>query len=194
MVQVSQLCTKGVLLDGGRVTYSGGIKDTIFNYLSTTVKGNIVDVDSLPRMGYNSDVLRIKSLKLATNDDLKILTQHNVSFEFTFEVSEHITELVIGFSLTDFFGNNVVECRSTSTFSKLNIGPGVYKSNVEFKPNISPGIYNLNLGARSLNGRIEFVPSVLTLDIFSPETEFEEWNKPSAGIVIVDSEWELQKQ
>jgi lipopolysaccharide transport system ATP-binding protein len=194
ITQVNQLCTAGILLDQGNIVYQGTIHDATAAYLSNNTRtNNEIDVDSLPRAGVKTDELRFKSLKLLNNsNDLKIKEGSSISFHFEFEVCTIISELIVGFSLTDFYGNTVVECRSTPN-KKMDMIAGLYQASVSFAPTLAPGAYNLNLGARSHKGHIEFVPSIVTLDIL-PLKDEEEWSRASAGIVVVSCEWDFKKK
>jgi ABC-type polysaccharide/polyol phosphate transport system ATPase subunit len=192
--QVNQLCTGGILLDQGKVIFQGNVHDTIAAYISNNIRENEIDVSSLPRAGVKSDELSIRSLKLVNvSNDLKIKEGSQISFAIDFQAHKPVSELIIGFSLTDFNGTTVVECRSSALNRKLDVAAGAYKATVEFKPNLAPGTYNLNLGARSHKGHIEYIPSVVTIDIL-PEKEEEEWSRASAGILVVHSEWEIKKK
>lgn len=194
MTQVKQLCKKGLLLDQGKVLYSGDMQQAIAVYLSNSIRNNTIDIDSLPRAGIKSDDIRIKSLRMHNvSNEMKIREDSEITFELEYEVYDLINELVMGFSLTDFYGNNIIECRSTSTEKKLRMEPGCYKTEVNFKLCIGSGTYGLNVGARSDKGHLEYIPSVATLDVFSDDLVSEEWNKPSAGIVSVPSHWKFVK-
>lgn len=190
MSQIKQLCKKGVLLNKGQVVHTGDMQSTIASYVSESVRHNYIDVDSLPRAGIRSDELRIRNIKILNADDsLEITEGKNISLELVYQVHKNIEELVLGFSITDFYGNNIIECRSSSSIDKMNVVPGIYRATVSFNPDILPGTYNLNIGARSSKGHIEYVPSVTSIDILPLHHGFEEWNKPSAGIVNTKSNW-----
>lgn len=195
MNQVKQLCQKGILLDQGKLSFEGNMHDAISAYLNNTARNTYIDVGTLARMGSHSDEFSFHTLRvLNTEADLQIREGGGINLEMEYEVYKPIQELVLGFSLTDFYGNNIIECRSTSTQRKLVGVPGRYRVRVELMPGIAPGTYNLNLGARSDKGHLEFIPSVTSLDILSSSTDLEEWNKPSAGMISVNSQWSIDKQ
>jgi ABC-type polysaccharide/polyol phosphate transport system ATPase subunit len=193
MAQVNLLCKKGILLDSGKVLFDGDMPHAITSYLQNNVKGNKIDVGSLPRQGLKANDVKIKTLFLPNIPmGLEIHEGETIEIEVEFDVYNLIEELVFGFSLTDFYGNNVVECRSTSTINKLKINVGSYKLSVTCEAPLSSGTYNLNLGCRSEKGHIEFIPSVVTLEILPSKDGFEEWNKPSAGLIIAKSHWNFE--
>jgi hypothetical protein len=193
MTQVSHLCKKGILLDNGSMIFKGDMQHAISSYLNSNIRNNHIDIDSLPRTGIKVGDMRIKTLKLVgISNDLEISEGDSITLEIWFDVYDPIDELVIGFSLTDFYGNNVVECRSTSSISKMKVMRGSHKASVSFTPALAAGAYNLNLGARSEKGHLEYIPSVVTMDILPSKNAFEEWNKPSVGIVMVESQWNFE--
>jgi ABC-type polysaccharide/polyol phosphate transport system ATPase subunit len=194
MTQVSTLCQTGMLLDQGKVAFSGDIHSAISAYLTTNKKNDFIDVSTLPRLGVNTGELAIKELKILNLiDHHEIVEGDSINLEIGFEVRQPIEELVLGISLTDFLGNNVVECRSTSSEKRMSLEKGYYTTLLNFQPHLSSSSYNLNLGARSSKGHIEFVPSVATIEISPSKNVYEEWNKPSAGLISVASTWKINR-
>ncbi|MBL0742445.1 ABC transporter ATP-binding protein [Chryseolinea lacunae] len=194
MTQVKQLCKKGVLLDQGKLQFVGNMHDAISGYLNNSVRNNNIDVSSLGRMGTKSPDFTIQTMRvLNVKEDLQVLEGDKLSLEIEYEVFAPINELVVGFSLTDFYGNNVVECRSTASYKKFEGAVGRYRARVDVFPGVSSGTYNLNVGARSDVSHLEFIPSVASLDILPAVSELEEWNKSSAGILSVKSDWDIKK-
>jgi ABC-type polysaccharide/polyol phosphate transport system ATPase subunit len=193
MAQVKALCRTGLFLEKGQVAYQGAMKDAISAYLSGTNNGFYIDVDSLPRAGVQNSDLRIKRLKIKNLMNGNAIHEGDeVEFEIGFQVNTPIHELVMGFSFTDFYSNNMIEGRSTSTLPSKSLDVGTYTAYVKFPIPLAANTYNLNLGARSEKGHIEFIPSVSSIEIMPAASQFEEWNKPSAGLVISPSAWEIQ--
>lgn len=190
--QIQGLCNKGMLLENGELKITGDINKIISEYILGSRQSRQIDVTQLPRMGQKSLDFKIQKLTF-TNDITTIYEMDSISFEMEFECASAMKELVLGFSIKDTLDNHLIECRSTSSIPIFNIEKtGIYTIRVTLNPNLSAGVYVLNIGARNVNGTLEYIPSVTNIEIL-PSKEFEEWNKPSAGIINTPSTWEIIK-
>lgn len=187
--QVQGLCNKGMLLEHGHLKMTGDINRVIQEYVLGNKHQNIIGINDLPRVGPKSHDFHLTELAFK-NDPASIREGDEISLDLSFSCRTGIKELIVGFSITDPLENKLIECRSSATFRELNIETaGAYTLNVNFRPALSPGIYILNAGARCVNGALEFIPSVCTLEILPADKGYEEWNQPSAGIITTPSQW-----
>ncbi len=187
--QVQSLCKKGMLLENGLLKTTGDINKVLSEYVMGNKTSNFIDVSKLPRVGTKSLDFTIEKISFHT-DLAGVMEGQPITFEIEFECNA-MRELVLGFSITDTLDTHLIECRSTSSLPIINIDrSGRYTIRASFIPNLRAGVYLLNIGARNVNGFLEYVPSVTNIEIL-PGGEFEEWNKPSAGIVNTTSQWEL---
>ena len=188
--QIQGLCKKGMLLENGQLKMTGDINKIISEYVLGSQQSKSIDITQLPRMGPKSLDFNIRKITF-TNDVTTIYEDDTISFDIEFECKNTMQELVLGFSIKDTLDTHLIECRSTSSIPIINIDKtGIYTITVTLKPNLSAGVYVLNIGARNVNGSLEYVPSVTNIEIL-PSGEYEEWNKPSAGIVKTPSNWQL---
>ena len=162
----------------------------LFEYVLGNKISNIIDISKLPRAGSKSLDFNIDKIYFHT-DIAGIREDDTITFELEFKCLKAMNELVVGFSITDTLDAHLIECRSTASIPIINIErSGSYTIRVSFKPNLRAGVYVLNIGARNVNGFLEYIPSVTNIEIL-PSGEYEEWNKPSAGIMNTFSEWNL---
>jgi len=188
--QIQGLCKKGMLLENGQLKMTGDINKIISEYVLGSQQSKSIDITQLPRMGPKSLDFNIRKITF-TNDVTTIYEDDTISFDIEFECKNTMQELVLGFSIKDTLDTHLIECRSTSSIPIINIDKtGIYTITVTLQPNLSAGVYVLNIGARNVNGSLEYVPSVTNIEIL-PSGEYEEWNKPSAGIVKTPSNWQL---
>ena len=78
----------------------------------------------------------------------------------------------------------------------LNIkNTGENKIKCSFNANLKAGLYNFNLGARSSNGFLEYIPSITSIEIIPAKNtnKSNEWDKPSNGLYIMNSDWSIEK-
>lgn len=188
--QVQSLCSSGVLLQEGKVLYNGPMNNVLSRYLSSGETKYYIDVKNFPRLGVKHKSFQLESLGI--NKGNPIFENEPVTLEISFSNSQPINELVVGFSITDMLNNVIIECRSTSTYKKFNLtNPDKKTLTVTFNPRLKAGIYNLNLGARSVKGLFEHIPSVASIEIIPKKENEEEWNKQSEGLLITESHWEM---
>lgn len=190
--QVQGLCKKGILLENGALKMTGDINSIITEY---TIGGSSllydIDIMQLPRVGPKSKDFYITRL-LFNNKSISFVEEEEISFTMDFLCNNPINELVVGFTLTDNLDNLLILSHTTSTYKVIDItNSGNYKIEVTFNPNLRAGNYTLNVGARCLNGTLEYVPSVTNIEILPKSTDEEAWNKASGGILITKSTWKL---
>lgn len=187
--QVQGLCKQGMLLENGQLRMLGDIHKVVNQYVLGNQQQQSINLIDLPRMGPKSNDFWLKELKFI-NDSSQIRVGDAISFDLTFECRTSIKELIVGFNIMDPLGNLLIECRTSASYKNLTIEqPGIYTYNVTFNPHLSAGVYVINAGARHLHGALEYVPSITTLEILPRDSGYEEWNKPSAGIIETDSTW-----
>lgn len=187
--QVSSICQKGILLDKGKKAAEDSIAKTVTFYLSSGKTESRIDLRHFPRIGIKSNDFTLTSLII--NNGKSIFAGEEMKLEIQFKTDVPIAELLLGFSITDAQNSPLIECRSSSSFEKLSIGrSGQYSMRVSFNPKLKEGVYNINLGARSSKGFLEFIPSVAKLEILPVADSWEEWNKPSNGVSITPTRWE----
>ncbi len=190
--QVQGLCKQGMLLENGQLKMTGAIHKIVSEYVLGNQQASSIDITQLPRVGPKSNDFFIRKINFIT-DTTSIKENELITFDIEFECLRPIKELVLGFVIRDTMDANLIECRSTSTLKKMDIEhAGVYTVEVQLSPALTAGMYVLSLGARSVNGPLEYVPSVTNIEILPGNDEQEEWNKPSAGIINTPSIWTLK--
>lgn len=194
MLQVQALCRKGILLNNGRISFEGTANAAVNYYLNGLSKtGDDIDVTAMARAGTKHHSMTIKSVSLQDgNADGSLSEGQSVTLLIKFELLEPIENLIIGFSLSTSAHGDLIECRSTASFPNLSLNVGQFSIRVTSKLSLKAGSYMLNLGARSLKGHLEYIPSVTVLNIVPNQpTETAEWSNSSAGVLITSSHWKL---
>jgi ABC-type polysaccharide/polyol phosphate transport system ATPase subunit len=186
--QVQSLCTRGLLLQHGILGLQGDIGKVIQKYVHGANKGTVVEVGSFPRGGHGIGGFRFEKIEMLIPSDI-IYEGDPLRFQVIFRVEHTIREALVGITISDAY-QTLVECRSTATLASLDLEPGQQGIEVELLPNLAAGNYTINLGARCLGGLLEYVPSVMNIEILpNPGLEAEDWKKGSAGVIMVKSDW-----
>ncbi len=188
LAQVQSICNKGVLLEEGKLMFSGGINKTVSEYVSLGKVSTCIDLEKLPRSGPKNENFDAKNV--IVNGNKSIYEQEEIEIDISFHLKKQMKGLLIGISLTDPVNNKLIEIRS-GNLNLDNITNGIYNIKVKFSPNLINGPYSLNIGARSDEGLLEYIPSVANIEILPLKSDQEIWSVASDGILITDSKWQL---
>lgn len=192
LLQVQNLCKTGLLLEKGKVMYSGDINKTISEYVNSGgSSANFVDLTTLPSAGTKNDDFDFKSLKLPFLKDACIEEGDELTVDIAFNANLLFKEILVGITISDD-STTLIECRSTASMDNYSLNElGEYIFRVKFDVKLKAGTYNINLGARATVGLLQYIPSVSKLEILPKNAFIEEWKRPSAGLLVVDSSWNL---
>jgi lipopolysaccharide transport system ATP-binding protein len=192
--QLKHLCTAGIMLEAGKMLFKGNVNEAIALYAGVGSKALEIDTQNMPRAGgrnENFTITKVQIKNLSRPNSSDFFERDELEITMNFEVKEVFNELLLGFSITDTLNNRLLESRSTSQYPALEpIMPGKYKVSARFKIPFESNEYTLNVGARSLEGFLEYIPGLASLEV-QPLRDFEEWKKPNAGIFLLDANWEL---
>lgn len=190
ITQVQQLCTKGVLLDKGKLTCIGKISDVVSTYLMNKKSESKIDLSKLSKVTFHNNAAEFRTLEITGANGGALVENSELNFKFSIFVKEPLQELAIGFAIKDSLNNNLIECRSTGSLSNWNpSGPNEYTICAKFNPKLKSGVYELGIGMKSIKGDIEYIPSVCPIEITESAGNEEVWKRPNNGLFLVDSIW-----
>jgi lipopolysaccharide transport system ATP-binding protein len=195
LAQVQTLCNKGILLEEGKQLMQGQIDEVINRYsLNNRIsEGNKnIDLSRLPRSGPKSDGFDFKMFSISED---KLYENEMITMRFEYETKKPMTNLHIGFSLSNLQNITLIENRSTASIKNIEIKePGFFTITCIWKLNLKAGIYHINIGARSMDGLLEYIPSATILEVFPSKNRMElnEWDKPNNGLFLIDSLWNIE--
>lgn len=189
--QIQALCNKGILLDKGRLQYEGDINQVITRYVQKGETGRDIDLSRYVRGGHTIQGFRFLSLTIVEPAD-NIYEGDVLKVKLVFETTAQFSESHIGIILSNAH-EPLIECRSTATYqNKVFDSLGMNEAVAEIPLNLMAGNYTISIGARSISGLLEYIPSITNVEVLpNPHVEIEEWKKPSAGVLITDSKWQF---
>jgi lipopolysaccharide transport system ATP-binding protein len=122
MSAVRTLCSRGILLDDGRVQVEGEISSVIDVYLSSTLDSQTAEVgfgsaDNDPDCPFQLHRMRTVAQDETTRREFG--SNEPVIVEFEFTLSEHINDLKVGFEVTDSTGALVFQTFSNDVAERL---------------------------------------------------------------------------
>lgn len=194
MAAVRSLCSRGILLSGGRKVFEGTANECVDRYLAEITQNavNEVDLDSVRRSQGVNPGLKLRKIRLASPDGRPLVRSGDpLEVELTFTVSEPLDEVVLGVKVLSADNVSILECRSSHSYGVIDrLEPGDYSVQCRIDQNVlSPGLYLLNVGARCASKLLDHVPQAMTFEIYSDETVASLWLSDVGGCVRVPSEW-----
>ena len=121
MGSVRRLCSRGVLMDNGKIKFQGSIHDTIEKYLSHEIlQSSFIGIDGDERILYlkQSSIKPLKGNSFYNNTPIAI--QFNVC------VVKYIPSLVIGFNLYSSYQYPLARADYNDIDGKTSLDPGEY--------------------------------------------------------------------
>ena len=140
MASVKSLCTRGILLEQGKIKYQGDIKETINYYISEGCSDNQF-FDDLPSAPGN-DIIRIKSMEiLPLNKQANIDIESGIKFRLRFMCYKKDSMLDVNVDVKTMDG--IIVCEVGRLFGKIgekDSKVGMYSVEFDIPP------YTLNAG------------------------------------------------
>ena len=150
MGSMQRLCSRGVLLENGKVKYMGSISDTIRTYQSDEIIQN-----SFEGTDGNKQILYLKKASVSSSDGNIFYNSSTIKIEFEICVKKHIPSLVIGFNLYSIFQYPLARADYNDENKKTSLEPGSYHFTFEIPPyTLSNGEYKIVFDQCTSRGRL----------------------------------------
>lgn len=121
MGSMQRLCTRGVLLENGKMVYMGSIADTIRTY-----QNDEIAQDSFAGIDGNTDILYLKKASVSSSDGI-FYNSSTIQIKFEVCVVKRIPSLVIGFNLYSSFQYPLARADYNDENKKTSLEPGTYR-------------------------------------------------------------------
>jgi len=195
MAAVQNLCSKGVLLNEGKVVLNDEINNVINRYAfnNITINKEIkISLKRIERKGPKNNNFNFVELNIKSN---KIYESDKFEMEFVYETKQNFNDLILGFSISNLQGIKLIENRSTTIMDNVINKKGINKIKCVWNILLKPDLYILSIGARAKEGMLEYLPSVFIFEILPSKNnkKYFEWNKPNNGIININSLWLIEK-
>lgn len=185
MAAVQNLCSKGILLENGKIRYNGSIENVISNYSATQTLSNKV-IPNTEKKAY------LKDLEIYSNDQIGTICGSNVKFKFNIVSKEILKDIVIGLGINDHFGTRIITPFSLHFNKKytLEIGENIISCSIPEFP-LKLGNYTLEVYIGTAEYAIDYYDKGLVMKIESFDTDFIKINpEKSQGSIILKQEWD----
>jgi len=192
MEAIAQLCTRGVCLDKGTVTFGGNAKDAVEHYLKNTRYERSRDIDlSLYKRRehvFNSPFRIIKLKLLGGNDQLLYKIGEPILFEIAYRCNSIISGLRIGLGINTLMGQRLCTFHSPVDSAILSSGRNQIGLRVD-TAQLKPGTYTIDVGARS--GKVDYdaIVGIASFEISFVNVENALSDDDNFGLVAVKHSW-----
>src|ERR1700730_12407434 len=201
MATIENLCHKAILLEGGRVIYSGDMKQTVERYLhrvSTTAGGmpsHIIDLNTVAGRSHHSTPL-LKRLELYTDQGRPLTRGLQMGSSLTayiyFDLDEPTSSLDACLGFNSILGQRGFTAHSVFEPKRgwgERVGPQVFVCEI---PHLTlvPGDYKIKVALNVHNFERDYVEDATMLTVLDSDyygTGKTPWN----GVFVLDHEWRL---
>lgn len=199
MAAVKSLCTKGIVLEHGRVVFEGGIDDSIQNYLenenSTAHRIWSNNSVNMPKVDF-IELVEAKVLNKENNVSINHSIIDDIMIEFSYKILQEGQFFTHGFNLFNVENVHILSSHDKKS-STLNLAlkKGVYKKTVIIPGNLlAEGSYSCSFAIMRYNPfHIEFhemdVVGFNIIDEFGDNTVRGSYSGHYPGLVRPDLKW-----
>lgn len=199
MAAVKSLCTRGIVMENGRVVFEGGIEESIENYLenkdSTAHRIWTKDDKNRPKSDFLK-MIEVKVLNSKREISINHSIYHSVCVEFVYEIVKEGEIFTHGFNLFNVENIHILSShdKESSTLKKP-LGIGIHRKSVIIPGNLlSEGSYSCSFAIMRYSPfHIEFhemdIVSFNIIDEFGDKTVRGNYSGHYPGLIRPELEW-----
>ena len=193
MSSIKRLCSKGILLNAGKIEFEGSINETVREYL-TVFHGNLI---SQATFNLDNKLFQVIEAKLIDNNDLILSKAIGVNSEIflyiKYRFEKDFPKVHMTFLIGNEEGETILFCdRMDYHISYARVEKGVYETKLKIpNPLLLPGKYSITAGLAIA----DVWEDNHKFDILSFEISDAESNRTSKrqGYVFIPIKWDLNK-
>ena len=191
---ITQLCTRAVWLESGRVQADGPARAVVSSYLARVMPGKLLDSELDDEPNSAAAVKRVTVRDARTGQVLTTPERGQfLTIEIAVEAREAIPDLDIAFMLVDERGaiivNDAVGDRRSRKGAELSGEPGTYVVSATIPPLLRAGTYTVRSWIG--NGFEESMRDLLSIHI-APRPDDPQEFAERARVVQPDIEWKVR--
>lgn len=189
MATVKSLCTRGIVLENGKVVFEGGIDEAIYEYLYFK-KENINLIERKDRVGAGN----IKIIDVKIHNSKMLMTGKSMRVELFYKtLNESFIVSEFGMSVWDFKENRIISLSSSFKNQLVNIAAS--GSIICEIPNIPlvKGTYKLNCFVSSIFSIEDYIENVMEFDVEEDDVfGTGKTINPEWGMISVEHNWIIE--
>ncbi|AZQ43864.1 ABC transporter ATP-binding protein [Nonlabens ponticola] len=195
MASVQSLCTRGMILENGYVSFSGNIEECVDKYINSSSQ-TFSRVDLASRDGIEVLDVYIKDFQLLNQESKPVETvtiSQPVGFQFVIPSKREI-DITSRITIFDSFDQRLLVFDSDHSNDRFYLKPGenVVEASLPAGLELKPGNYYINISIRHTNEYLDSYIRVLEFEI--QEEDYFNSKKPISGnlpLVLKKSNWKL---
>ncbi len=197
LAAVRTLCTRGILMNSGKLELDAKVEDVITKYLSGHDASDHIVIWDLASAPQTEEIRFKKAYVLNDRGEFASLLDYRSEFSIVveYEVLKPIRNLRLGFLLQTIDGTPVCGSNDPEAWPELDRHPGHYVSTCRFPPSIlNAGTYNLLFGADRppIPEPLVVTPPCVNFTIEVME-EHRPFNRDLPGVIRPQLKWNVAK-
>jgi lipopolysaccharide transport system ATP-binding protein len=188
------MCSRGIVLNQGRVEVAGSIKDAINGYLKQkAVQNQTVDLSAMNRTLPVRRKAQLKAVKMVGGDDWSIGYGQALVFEVMFASSAPLSGLELATCLLTITGTEITTSLSSHVLTLEKLDAGDYVFHVKYEGwHLMPGRYYLRLGLTSNAGGEDYIPKVCEFEVHPSDLSARHQTDRFEGMVVPTVKYDLR--
>lgn len=194
MASVQNLCSRGILLENGKISYEGSVDKTINKYLQ--VKNTFTDISKKKRKG--NGLIKITKIEIVNSNeniindvysgqDIKIILHYSNQLKDTAALN-----LIPSIIITNSTGVNLILHHSRLNglvFNNLSES-GVFSINIKKLP-LVPALYNISYSLLSFGEYLDGMDDAISFQVIDGDFYGSGEVPPSShSLFLLDAEWD----
>ena len=193
MSAVASLCSRGIVMAGGRVAFDGDVAGAVRTYLDQSAPGaeRFWALADVPRRHGYGDLVRLTSLELVA-ETTALRFDEDLVLRIGFRALVDREALHVGVGVEDAMGMRIVTFNSDTQDVTVDARAG-QEYMIELRvphPGLNPGRFTLSAAVGSAAQLLDFLPAAATIEI-ADWTEEGSMVKPQAGVVSMPCNWRV---
>ena len=199
MPAIESLCTRAVLLDGGRVVNDGGVRELIADYHRRVMSSQTCEAINIAAL--DAPGRKIKAFRSATMIDEQGAATNHLGLGGTLTIRLEIDpgprpihDPVITLGIDDTLGHRMISLCThvTSPVATVFDAPCVVECRVERFP-LAPGDYWVKLGLATVGDELDEIERAFFFSVLDGDA-FGEGRGIHQGICVAPSEWSISSR
>jgi lipopolysaccharide transport system ATP-binding protein len=192
MAAVKSLCTRGIVLEHGKVVFEGGIDEAIENYLNVNFETNI-KFETIK----NNDVPHIKAIEIITNrNEFHQDFQRDFKIKFVLYTPNALIEPAISFQIINIDEVPIVHELNLNIENVFCNEEGLFEVISSIKPlSLYPGVYKINafFADNFLKVKYDSIYNACSFEILLNQKRDYYYQKGSAIYKEKNTSWDIKK-
>ena len=185
---INSLCNRGIVLDNGRVNFSGDISSCIQNYLglsNSIIEGHYVNKAALD----HTDILDISVINSSGKVKTVFSLDEPITLGFRLKIAAFSKKAVLGIRVQDQAERNIFSSQTELSAFELSTSHMLIK--VELPRNfLIPNSYRVSVGLHIPNVQVlRSLKGVVGFDIEDTGSGFQKYAGKDFGCVIANCKW-----